>query len=227
MKQLCLIAVLLLFGWTSAQAAEPASYRISLTNLTSGQVMTPPLWVVHQSSFSLFTLGEPASPGLQTLAKDGDPGTLIGEIETRPDVNGYAVGDGVAPVELPTDAVFPGGVREVTVAGSPTGFLSVASMLATTNDAFVSYRGLSLNMPPGESQVVFLYVYDAGAEDNDEDCAHIPGPPCGNGGEDTLENEGFIHFHPGLHLRDDLGSDLQPSHSFASIAAKIVIERIK
>ena len=223
MRRIFLIAVLLLFGWNSVQAAEPASYRIRITNLTPGQVMTPPLWLVHQSSFSLFTLGEPASSGLQTLAKDGDPSVLVGEVSSNPAVNSYAIGDGIPPVELATDAVFPGQSLEVTLAGSPTAFLSLASMLASTNDAFVSYRGLSLNMAPGQTQVVFLSVYDAGAETNNESCDYIPGPPCGNAYVDTPGNEGFVHFHPGLTF----GADLTPAHAFAFLAAQVTVERIK
>lgn len=223
MKGLLIFVGVLLFGWSTAQAGEPAKYRASITNLTAGQVMTPPLWVVHQASFSLFTLGAEASEGLKTQSKDGDPSGLVGEVSGHSAVGSFAIGDGVDPVTLPSDAVFPGESREVILTGSPTDFLSVSSMLASTNDAFVSYRGLALNLAMGEKQIIFLNVYDSGAETNNELCANIPGPPCGNAHSDTAGNEGFVHFHPGLTYQ----GDLDPGHAFAAIAAKVTIERIK
>ena len=96
-------------------------------------------------------------------------------------------------------------------------------MLASTNDALVARRGLPLKSVKGRKRVVLLHVYDAGAEINDELCASIPGPPCGNPLVDTVDNEGFVHFHPGLALVGDLDT----SHTFANIAARIVIERVK
>ena len=35
---------------------------------------------------------------------------------------------------------------------------------------------------------------------NNEDCAFIPGPPCGNPGvRDEAEAEGYVHIHAGIH----------------------------
>lgn len=214
MRVFLLIVGILVFGFNSVSAAESMMYRVSITNLTKGQVMTPPVVIVHRPPFALFTLGEEASEGLKRQARDGDPTLLTEELATANGVNSFTVGGGV---------IVPGQTQEIEFSGSPTDQLSVSSMLASTNDALAAHRGLALNPALGDSQVVFLHVYDAGAEINDELCAHIPGPPCGNPYVDTVDNEGFVHFHPGLGLQ----GDLDQSHTFANTAARIVIERIK
>jgi len=214
MRAFLLFVGIFVLGFNSANAAESMMYRASITNLTKGQVMTPPVWVVHQPLFVLFALGEEASEGLKRQARDGDPTLLTGELEIATGVISFTVGGG---------PIMPGQTQTVEFSGSPTAQLSVSSMLASTNDALPAYRGLSLSPAFGESQMVFLYVYDAGAEINNESCVYIPGPPCGNAGVDTDDKEGFVHFHPGLNLQGDLG----PSHTFANIAARIIVERIK
>lgn len=202
------------FAVNSAGATDSKMYKASITNLTKGQVMTPPVLVVHQRSFSLFTLGEEASEGLKRQARDGDPTLLAEELGAAHGVIDFTVGSG---------PILPGQTQEVFFPGSSKGQLSVSSMLASTNDALASHRGLSLKLSEDKKQIVFLYVYDAGAETNNESCDYIPGPPCGNAGVDTVDNEGFVHFHPGLGLQDDL----EQSHAFANIAARVIIERIK
>ena len=214
MRVFLLFVGIFVFGVNTASAAESMMYRVSITNLAKGQVMTPPVVIVHQPSFALFTLGEEASEGLKRQARDGDPTLLTEELATAHGVNNFTVGGGV---------ILPGETQEIEFSGSPRDRLSVSSMLASTNDALAAHRGLSLNPARRDSHVVFLHVYDAGAEINDELCAHIPGPPCGNGGVDTDGNEGFVHFHPGLALVGNLDFN----HTFANIAARIVIERIK
>lgn len=216
MRAFLLFVGILVLGFNPAHAAESMMYRVSITNLTKGQVMTPPVVVVHQSSFALFTLGEEASEGLKRQARDGDPSLLLSELETAEGVNSFTVGGGGA-------VILPGGTQETDFYGSPTDQVSISSMLASTNDALAAHRSLALNPAVSERQVVFLRVYDAGAEINNEACVYIPGPPCGNAGVDTDDYEGFVHFHPGLGLQ----GDLDQSHTFANIAARVVIERIK
>jgi hypothetical protein len=214
MRVFLLFVGIIVFGINSASASESHTYRASITNLTKGQVMTPPVMVVHRPSFTLFALGEEATEGLKRQARDGDPTLLLEELETADGVVRFTVGGG---------PLMPGETQEIVFSASPRGQVSVSSMLASTNDALAAHRGLELRPAVGKRQVVFLHVYDAGAEVNDELCAHIPGPPCGNPFVDTDENEGFVHFHPGLGLQ----GDLDQSHTFANIAARIVFERIE
>jgi len=214
MRVLLLFVGFFVLGFNSAHATESKMFKASITNLTKGQVMTPPVLVVHQPSFALFALGEEASEGLKRQARDGEVQLLVDELKIAKGVIHTLVGGG---------PIMPGQTQEVVISGPPNAQLSVSSMLASTNDALASYRGLSLHPSKRKKQVIFLYVYDAGAETNNESCNYIPGPPCGQENVDTIENEGFVHFHPGL----DLLGDLDSSHTFAGIAARVIIERVK
>ena len=48
-------------------------YAVTITNLTRGQVITPPVVIVHNEKFRLFVPGEPATPELAASAEDGGP----------------------------------------------------------------------------------------------------------------------------------------------------------
>lgn len=206
---------MLVVAVNAAWADPPVIYKVEVVNLTKGQLMTPPVAVVHHPNFSLFKLGEAASAGLQELAKDGETDPLGAELDANNLVLNHTVGSGV---------IDPGATQELTFPALPWAHVSLASMLATTNDAFVGLRGLPLDMPVHTKKEMLLYVYDAGAETNNESCAYIPGPPCNNPDQDTAENEGFVHLHPGLTFVGDLDPI---EHAFASIAAKVVVTRVK
>jgi hypothetical protein len=64
MKSIISILFIALLSQTFAH-----EYRVTVTNLTKGQPLTPPLYIVSHSSFSLFELGMPASEGLKALAE--------------------------------------------------------------------------------------------------------------------------------------------------------------
>jgi len=217
MKKFILALSIFVLGLTSvAQAQEFGVYRITIKNLTKGQFITPPLIAIHDSAYKLFTLGDPASPGLQVLAKDGATALLQAELGAVPSVYNIVAG---------TAATAPaGGESEVFFAGATTVDLSIVAMLASTNDAFMGGRGLSLNLQVGQQNETFLKVYDAGAEDNIEACIYIPGTPCTGNDSDTETNEGFVHPHPGLAFNGDL-TPLQ--HAFASTVAKVTILRVE
>ena len=66
-------------------------FEITITNLTRGQVFSPPIAVGHDRDFSLFRLGDEASPELAALAEGGDTGPLVDQIEGQ---YPYSVADG-------------------------------------------------------------------------------------------------------------------------------------
>ena len=53
-------------------------------------------------------------------------------------------------------------------------------------------------MSPGE--VISAPGYDAGTEENNEDCESIPGPACSasSGNAVSGNGEGFVHIHRGF-----------------------------
>ncbi len=170
-------------------------YNVTITNVTRGQVITPPVVVSHKDGFQLFTLGMPASAELTKLAEDGMASDLINTLETTSAV--YDVVAASGPL-LPGQSV----TLQVNVKrGFPQ--ISAVGMLASSNDAFFALRGATV--PVFGTLEVEAGAYDAGTETNSENCAYIPGPPCGNGGvRDTAGAEGYVHVHAGIHGIGDL-----------------------
>jgi len=177
----------------TANAAE--RFRVTFTNLTRMQVMTPPLVVAHGPKFSLFTPGAAASPELAALAEDGNTAPLEAALPGMPQVQAVKVAGSAIP---------PGGSVsvDITVKGWMRRF-SAAGMLATSNDAFYGFDGVPA---PRRGSVEFAVpAYDAGSEANSELCAYIPGPPCNNPNvRDTAGAEGFVTVHNGIHGVGDL-----------------------
>ena len=88
-------------------------------------------------------------------------------------------------------------------------------MLVNTNDAFVALR--NVRIPRQGETVSFLEpAWDAGTEDNNEDCVYIPGPACASVPDnkaDDNEGEGFVFTHADIHGQS-VGiatNDLNPS----------------
>ncbi len=166
-------------------------YEVTVTNMTRGQVFTPVLVVTHKNGVKLFTPGEPASDELAELAESGNVVPLAEYLDAMTDqVGAIAVSDG-GPF---------GAGESVSIQVPASGRynrLSIASMLAITNDGFVALNGVSTRQTMHTSP-----VYDAGSEMNDELVAHIPGP--GGEGYNEEGGEGFVHIHAGIHGIGDL-----------------------
>lgn len=193
-----LLLVLLPLTVSTAGAQQPAVYQVHVTNLTRGQVLAPPVAITHTRDYRLFHLGAPASQGLAEMAEDAVTDTLFDQLEADPEVFDFAAADG---------PVMPGATAVIEVESLfPHDHITVAQMLVQTNDAFFSTSGAPGPRGPHQRRVVFFAdAYDAGSEANSEDCATIPGPPCGNPlVRDTAEAEGFVHIHAGIHGIGDL-----------------------
>lgn len=190
-----------------------AVYKVTITNLTRGQIFSPPIVITHNKDFHLFETGEPAAYELARLAEDGDPSGLMDLAEDDPDILDYTVAHG---------PVLPGQAVTVEVpANLRFNRISLAGMLVTTNDGFVAVRGKGI--PLGQRKATFeARAYDAGSEANSEECAYIPGPPCGNGGvHHDAEAEGYVHIHGGIHGIADL---LPERDDWKNPVAEITIE---
>lgn len=213
------MAIILLFATSQTALADHRydhrykgrTMTITITNITRGQIFSPPIVVVHDAGFRLFELGTPAEPELYALAEDGQTDPLAAAFDENPGVFDHAVAAG--PV-LPGQSVSV----EVTARGRYQ-FVSLAGMLVTTNDAFVSVQGLPMDFH--RTKASWAKAYDAGSEFNSESCSDIPGPPCGSGGvRHTDGAEGFIHIHGGIHG----GVDLDPATwDWRNPVAKITI----
>src|SRR3990170_1978765 len=149
-----------------ASAEQGRRYAVTITNITRGQVITPPVVISHNEEFHLFALGSPAIPQLATLAEDGVTAPLLAYVAALPTVLDTAVSSG--PL-MPGTSV----TLEITTGGRFR-YISAASMLASTNDAFFAIRNVRVDKEGG--LVVDAEAYDAGSEANTESCAEIPGP---------------------------------------------------
>ncbi len=211
------VAVVVTVGIAQAHDHERKSVEVIITNITKGQIITPPVIISHNSHFSLFTLGvlgAPASPGVIELAEDGVTTGLISEISTHPAVFDYTES---------TVPLMPGESVTLSVnAQHRYGQISAIGMLAGTNDAFVAVRGAGISKR-GE-KTVFGLAYDAGSEINSESCDYIPGPPCNHPFvRDTVGAEGFVHVHSGIHGIGDLDPETYDWHN---PVAEITIKRV-
>lgn len=192
-----LIVLFLPFALSAVYAAERGrTYNVTITNVTRGQIISPPIVFSHSGHFNLFELGQPASDVLAKLAEDGMTAPLEAELLTSPSIFSVATASG---------GLLPGASITIQVqAGGPYRFISAAGMLVSSNDAFFAAHGVRL--PRGGSKtVMFAEAYDAGSEANSESCDFIPGPPCGNPEvRDTEGAEGYVHVHAGIQGVGDL-----------------------
>lgn len=183
---------------SSGAFADGLYYEVTITNSTRGQIFSPPLVVTHPANVALFEQGQPASTELAALAQDGNAAPLAQQLEGLPGVQ----------VTVAFGPMLPGETITLDILAShPRAVLSVAGMLVTTNDAFFAIDGEPLPVSRRATRGYDAPAYDAGAEPNDELCAYIPGPPCGNpNAASGLAPEGYVHTHAGIHGIGDLNA---------------------
>ena len=146
-------------------------YEVTITNITRGQIFSPPVVISHKWGFRLFELGAPAADWLSPLAEDGMTDALTDYVSGLSSVRDYSVAAG---------PVLPGGSVTLTVvAKGHFKYISVAGMLISSNDAFFAVRNKKISR--WGKVTAHATAYDAGSEANNEECDFIPGPPCGNG----------------------------------------------
>jgi hypothetical protein len=186
-------------------------YEVIITNLSQGQILSPPLVATHPRDIAIFEAGEAATPELARLAQDGDAGPLAGALEAEHGVR-VVVADG---------PVLPGASVTLEIrARSRRHAVSAATMLVSTNDAFTAVNGAPL---PRRSATHYTPAWDAGTEANSESCDHIPGPPCGvHDAAPADDPEGMVLIHNGIHG----GGGLDPAvHDWRNPVARVVVRR--
>ena len=217
--------VALLLG-SSAFSAFADEVEVRIVNLTRGQVFSPVIAWSHNRSFTpFFAFGQPASEDVRAIAEDGNTGPLAATLGGDGTVNDIVTGAGPIP---------PGGSATLTVdIDGGQNLISLGSMLVNTNDTFFALRGVKAPRA-GQSVALFQPGWDAGTEDNNEDCSFIPGPACtdidaGNIA-DPDDGEGFVFTQEGIHGQAGgvATSDLDPSqYDWRNPVAYIVITRPK
>jgi hypothetical protein len=77
-----------------AQMMDNRVYEVTITNLTTGQLLSPPVLAAHSADYSLFDVGEKASEGIWTVAEQGNPTRLAEQLRMTPEVASVVVADG-------------------------------------------------------------------------------------------------------------------------------------
>jgi hypothetical protein len=182
---------------------------VQIENLApeNGTFLTP-FWVgFHNGGFDTFDRGRPVSPGLESLAEDGDTSGLSAELALSRygSVDGTIAGtQGVVPEPLD-----PGEVTSATFtldSEDPNSrYFNYASMLIPSNDAFVANsdpHSIEIFDDNGKFIGAEFIVYgkdvlDAGTEVNDEaeDSTAFFGQKEPNAG---TEENGVVKTHPGF-----------------------------
>lgn len=188
-------------------------YKVTITNITSGQSFTPVLAISHTEGHPVFMLGQPASPELAAIAEGGDTSGLNAMLMDNGTGFDSASGTGL---------IGPGQSETLIIrAKGKYRYVSVASMLLPTNDGFFAVNGMKL--PKKHKKMVLSPAYDAGSEMNDELCAHIPGPHCGGEAFSDGDAEGYVHIHSGINGIGDLDASV---YDWKNPVASIMIERM-
>jgi len=225
----------LAFGTAASAEAPVATYEVTITDLTGGQPLTPPVVATHRAATSLFTVGQPASVALKEIAENGNLAPMIAQVESDKHVaDSAAAAAPLVPSGLPGSAMFDDSVTLTVTASKGATFVSFVSMLICTNDGFTGVDSLRLPKGVGDRVGVRSDGYDAGSELNTEDFADIV-PPCqglvgvssGDAGTGTsnpaLAEGGVTHHHPGILG----GADLFPAiHGWTDPVAEIAVERV-
>lgn len=218
---LALVAAGFSFGQDGENNPSVGTYEVTITNITQGQIFSPPVVLSHGSAYNLFQLGQPSTDGVAQMAEDGMTQPLIDEALATGKVFDAVAADG---------PVLPGQSRTVTVtANGKYNRLSVAGMLVITNDAFfavrnIKVRPLAFKNAGSRTQTHRAEAYDAGSEANTESCSDIPGPPCGNPGVRVTDGaEGFVYISPGINGSGDVDAS---TYDWRSVVAQVTVRRV-
>jgi hypothetical protein len=156
-------------GLIEHAAADEMSFTVTIEQLTTEQTLqlpdgsatrapiSPGTAVVHSGANPLFTVGEPASPGLQRQAEAGQPDDLLAAMKGAEGVSAVVMFDR-------TDTF--------TITAQPGEMLSFATMFGQSNDCFYAPKGDGIRLfdrdgrPIMGERSVEVVLYDAGTEVN-------------------------------------------------------------
>ncbi len=198
-------------------------YSVKLVNLTANQPMSPLAILAHSAQFSLFEVGQSSSVELEYLAEGGSNAQLLELMQTDESVEYSVSGNGL---------ILPGESDNVEFTlNDGKLYLSVATMLVNTNDAFVANYAIDLSeLQVGDSYRANASIWDSGTEANDEQAATIPGPAGGGEGFNAIRDDNDrVSFHNGVVTQDDglTGSALNATHRFLNPGAALEVTRLE
>jgi hypothetical protein len=203
-------------GIALARTSHDAVYRVTVQNVTAGNVLSPFLAVIHAAGRDVAAVGSVASPGVAALAETGDRTLLIDELSTQSSQVVAADGGAITTGESRTvDITVPAALVKAGVN------LSVLAMIGRSNDSFVKFGAFPLGhlgTAAGNRLTAAAQNFDAGSEENTGNIADF-----GPSGHPVEAAEGRITYDRGLNLRGDAPEVL----GWGSTAALVSIQRIR
>lgn len=205
--------------------AASATYQVTIKSLITEntlQPLTPPLVAVHRKPVSMFTVGAPASFGLEQIAENGN----LGPMYMRLDGSQHVTDLQIVPPPDPVDPLLPGESETFTVRSERGAkYLSFVAMLICTNDGFTGVDGLRLPMELNEPVMVYTDAYDAGTEPNTEAAVDLVGAcPAASGENLGPVEDGVVRPHPGI----DGAAALDPeTYGWDDPVAMVTVTRIQ
>jgi len=177
--------------------SEPGTFQVTFTNMTTGQLMTPPVTALHDPSVHLFQVGETSSDAVRDIAETGNNAALVA---FATDTANAAVvsAAGVAG----TGPFGPGESVVISLTTAEAGqVFSAVNMVICTNDGISGVDSMEL---PADNEPVTVTAmpYDAGTRENQDDALSFFPPPCtipgGTVAEAPVEDpRQAIAAHPG------------------------------
>ncbi len=188
MMRLRTLAVVVVLATTAAIAAPAIgsdgtrTYEVTITNLTDGQPLSPPVAVTHSKKAPLFDVGGFASAAIEAIAEDGNQAVAVDGLTASQDVFDLVfdvvdVGEPLTPSGTEAAGFDDTVTFEITARHGDR--FSLASMLICTNDGFTGTDRVKL--PRHGTKTYQLAAYDAGTEDNTEMSEDIVDPCSGLG----------------------------------------------
>ena len=212
----------------AAANTTASTYEITVTNLTAGQPLTPPVAVTHAEKDQYFSVGSEAPEGIKEIAENGNLAPAL-EAWTNAIMGTETP---IVPTGSPAAGMFPDTATFTIDSAEGDGYLSLASMLICTNDGFTGVQSLALPAA-GEETSAMASAYDAGTENNTESLSDIV-PPCQDligvtGADGTGESNpdlaegGQIGSHPGISGSGDLTED---AHGFSDPVLEVTVKNL-
>jgi hypothetical protein len=183
--------------------AEDGNARILADHLAPDTGVTSPIspgaYAVHTETGVFFDFASAdRDQGLESLAEDGSPRQLVESLNVRTGVSSAGMFNKVLGSASPGPA-FPGESYEFTIAAGPGDRLSLASMYIESNDLFVAFGDVGVELFSGETPISGdvsnrLQLWDAGTEVNEISGAgptQAPRQPAPNIG---IEEAGIVRL---------------------------------
>lgn len=201
------------------------TYEVTITNMTQGQPLSPPVLVTHTSAVHLWKKGLTASPSLRMIAEEGMTKDMVKACQ------GKSTDIAFAPA-TPEGHIMPGKSMTMKIKAKPGDLLSAVAMIAATNDGFIGLDSCPLDekgmtamkaamteetstdarskdtMPMMKDGMISkeAMAMDAGTEENTEKKSDTPAPDMGKGHVAT-DPQQPVSMHKGIMGSGDLDKD--------------------